>query len=146
MRRRAVRVVIVLLLVAGAAAAAYQAVSRSRALETAAAKQAALSAAASRAEVALAEVAASQRAYVAPGQGLDFWAGKVDEALVSARTALAALQAESSAEGAAAVESALSRLHDFAVMDRSVRDYVRESRHAMGADLIFAVGAVVDLH
>ncbi|HUF24956.1 MAG TPA: GAF domain-containing protein [Vicinamibacterales bacterium] len=140
MRRRAARVMIVLLLVAGAAAAAYQAVSRSRALETAAATQAALTAAASRAEVALAEVAASQRAYVAPGQGLDFWAGKVDEALASAGAALAALQTAASVEGAAAVESAVSRLHDFAVMDRSVRDYVRESRNAMGADLIFADG------
>lgn len=131
---------IVLLLVAGASAAAHQAVSRSRALETAVAKQAALTAAASEAGIAIAEVAAAQRAYVAPGQGLDFWAGKVDEALASARLALAALRAESGATGAAAVESALSRLHDFAVMDRSVRDYVREGRQAMGADLIFADG------
>ncbi|HEX6322157.1 MAG TPA: hypothetical protein VFZ36_00405 [Vicinamibacterales bacterium] len=140
MRRLAVRVMVVLLLAAGAAAAAYQAVSRSRALEAAAARQAALGAAAALVDVALAEVAASQRAYVAPGQGLDFWAGKVDESLASARAALAALQTQSGAEGAASVESALSRLHDFAVMDRSVRDYVRENRNAMGADLIFADG------
>jgi hypothetical protein len=140
MRRRAVRVVVVLLLVAGASAAAYQAVLRSRALETAAARHDALRAAASRAELAFTEVAASQRSYVAPCQGLDFWAGKVDEALASARAALAVLKSDSSAGGAAALESALSRLHDFAVMDRSVRDYVRDGRHTMGADLIFADG------
>jgi len=90
--------------------------------------------------VALADVAASQRAYVAPGQGLDFWAERVDASLASARAALADLVAQSGVDGAPAVESALSRVHDFAVMDRSVRDYVRDNRHALGADLIFADG------
>ncbi len=132
---------VVLVLVAMAAAAVHQMVIRSQALETAAGRAAAFDATASRAEVALAELAASERGYVAPGQGLDFWAGKVDEALASARTTMTELQsAATSAEAARAAESAASRLDDFAVMDQRVRDYAREDQRSMASDLIFADG------
>lgn len=131
MRSRAARLTVVLALVAIAAAAAYQATVRARAVSDAAARMAAVNDAAARAGLALAELTAAERGYVAPGQGLDFWAGKVDEALASARAAMAELP---QAGGAA------SRLDDFAVMDRRARDYVRDGQRSMASDLIFADG------
>jgi hypothetical protein len=126
--------------VAVAAAAAHQAAVRTEARDTAAGRIAALDADVARTDVALAEIAAAQRAYVAPGQGLDFWAGRVDEALASARASMSAMRSAAGSDAAPAAESAISRLHDFAVMDRSVRDYVRDGRYAMASDLIFADG------
>lgn len=131
MRSRAARVTVVLALVAMASAAAYQATVRARALADGAARIAAVNDAAARAELALAELTAAERGYVAPGQGLDFWAGRVDGALAAARDAMGALP---SAAGA------LSRLDDFAVMDRRARDYVRGGHRSMASDLIFADG------
>lgn len=128
MKRRAARIVIVLILVAAAAAAAYQAVMRSRAIDAENARLAALLGAAARADLALAELSAAAQAYVAPGQGLDFWAGRVDEQLASARDALGAVQAG----------DALTRLRDFDAIDERARQYARAGHASMAADLVFA--------
>jgi hypothetical protein len=130
MKQRFGRVAAVLVLVAAAAASAQQAVTRSRAASASEQRVAAIATASARADAALAELAAAERAYVAPGQGLDFWAGKVDEALASARASLTDLQAP----------SAISRLDDFIAMDRRARDYMGNGQRAMAADLIFADG------
>ena len=130
MNQRFGRVAVVLLLIATASVAAHQAVTRSRAASASEARSAAITAAASRADAAIADLAASERAYVAPGQGLDFWANRVDEALASARQALAELGAP----------AAISRLDDFAAMDRRARDYIGNGQRTLAADLIFADG------
>ena len=126
MKQRFGRVAVVLVLLATAAVAAYQAITRSRGDDG----LAGITEAAFRADAALADVGAAQRAYVAPGQGLDFWATKVDEALASAREALTSLEAP----------AALSRLDDFTAMDRRARDYIGNGQRALAADLIFADG------
>src|SRR5688500_3847030 len=111
MRRRTARVLLMLVLIAASAAAAHQAVTRAQSLDRSAARLAAIDAASSRAAIALAELSAAERGYVAPGQGLDFWAGTVDEWIASAREAIASLQSTTSDAGAAAqMVAAASRL------------------------------------
>lgn len=131
----------VLLFAGVAAAAAYQAIARSRALDDRADRRAALAAAASQADLALVELAAAERGYVAPGQGIDFWTVKADEALVSARGALTLFGAEAGDTSAAEQASAArARLDDFAVVDERARAYARSGQRAAASDLIFADG------
>ncbi|MDQ3171966.1 MAG: hypothetical protein M3Q55_17690 [Acidobacteriota bacterium] len=93
------------------------------------------------ADLALVEAAAAQRAYVAPGQGVDFWFGKADESIGAARLAMTALQAQASdAAASARAADALSRLDDFAVIDQRVRTHARGAQRSMASDLIFADG------
>lgn len=124
------RIVVALMLAAVAAAAAHQAVTRTWAVEAAGQRLSAARIAGSQANVALSELSAAQRSYVAPGQGLDFWAAKVDEQLAAARDAFTSLNAP----------EAISRLRDFEEMDRRVRQYVRAGQRTLAADLVFADG------
>jgi hypothetical protein len=129
-----------LMFVGVAGLAAHQAVARSQSLDEAADRLVSVNAAAAQVEIALAEIAAAERGYVAPGQGLDFWAGKVDESVAAARSALGTLQASGDANAATQAAAALSRLDDFVAMDQRARDYARVGRLTMAADLIFADG------
>lgn len=132
---------LMLVLLAAAAAAAHQAVTRAQLLDRAAGRIASIDASHARAAIALAELAAAERGYVAPGQGLDFWAGKADEGIASAREALSSLQSMTSDAGAAAqIAAAASRLDDFTAMDQRARDYARDGQRSMASDLIFADG------
>lgn len=132
---------VVLVFVAVIAAAAHQAVTRSQAVDAAAERHAAVTAAVTQADMALAGIVAAERSYVAPGQGLDFWAARVDEALAAARHALGTLQSQAADEAAtAAVAAAASRLDDFAEMDQRARDYTRDGQRTLASDLIFADG------
>lgn len=140
MNRRAVRVFVVLVFAGIAAAAAYQAIARSRALEAAAAQRSSLAQSVARADLALAELAASQRGYVAPGQGFDFWTAKVDEALASARTEMTRLSTDADAAVRAQASVVLARLDDFAAVDDRVRAYARNGQRAVASDVIFADG------
>ena len=139
--RRAARVTLVLVFVAVAAAAAHQAFTRSGAIEGAAERMASVAASAAQADLALVEVAASQRGYVAPGQGIDFWSARADAALAFARTAMTSLQAGADDPAAAArAGDALSRLDDVAVVDQRAREHAAAGQRAMASDLIFADG------
>lgn len=133
--------ILVLIFAGVAAAAAWQAIARSYALDAHADRQAALGSSAARADLALVELAASQRGYVAPGQGIDFWTSKADEAIAAARAALARTSAESSHPAASAqAANALARLDDFVVVDQRARSYAQSGQRAAAADLIFADG------
>ena len=133
--------VVVLLFAGIAAASAYQAIARSRALDERADRRAALAASAARADLALVELAAAERGYVAPGQGIDFWTRKADEALVSARGALTLFGVEADdAAASAQASAALARLDDFAIVDERARAYARSGQRAAASDLIFADG------
>lgn len=140
MKRRAARAFLVLVAAGLAGAAVHQAVVRSQALDAAAYRERSLAAEAARAEVALAELAAAQRGYVAPGQGLDFWTTRADEALAAARGALAGIGAEPAGGVPARVPAALDRLDDFAVVDGRARALARAGQRAAASDLIFADG------
>ena len=132
---------LVLVFVAVAAAAAHQAFTRAVAMDGAAGRLASVAASAAQADLALVEAAASQRGYVAPGQGIDFWSARADASLASARAAMTSLQAGADDLSAAAMAGdALSRLDDFAVIDQRAREHVGAGQRAMASDLIFADG------
>ena len=142
MTRRAARWTVVLMLAAIGIAATHQALTRYKSIDAMRDRLDTIDVLAAQTDRALVEIAASERGYVAPGQGLDFWAARVDEALASAREALQAMRWSRAADAAAAAraESALSRLDDFSDMDRRARDFTRDGQPAMASDLIFADG------
>lgn len=132
---------VVLVFVAIAGALTHQAITRARAVDRTRTQLAELDAAAAEADRALIDLAASERGYVAPGQGLDFWSAKVDEALVLARNALGVLRISTGDETATArIASALSRLNDLTAMDARARELVRGGQRLMASDTIFADG------
>ena len=132
---------VVLAFVAAVGALTYLAVTRAQSVNTARDRVATLEAAAARADLALVDIAASQRGYVAPGQGVDFWSTRVDAALADARGALAALDtAARDPEAGARIDSALSRLDDLTAMDARARAFALDGQRQMASDLVFADG------
>ena len=132
---------VVLALVAGVGALTHQAITRAQAINTARDRVAAVDAAAARVDLALIDIAASERGYVAPGQGVDFWSTRVDAALADARGALATLGAGTDEpEADARVDSALSRLDDLTAMDARARAFASDGQRQMASDLVFADG------
>jgi hypothetical protein len=84
---------------------------------------------------------AAQQAYVATGQGEDFWAAKVAATLAGLRESLAALRASASAPDAkAGIDAASGLLQDFAQMDSRARAYVRTGQKLLASDTIFSNG------
>lgn len=87
------------------------------------------------------DIRAAQQAYVAAGQGDEFWAAKVTTGVAQLRESLTALRAEAiSLPAGAALDNALSTLQDFEQMDRRVRDYAHAGQKLVASDLIFADG------
>src|ERR1044072_865259 len=92
-------------------------------------------------ETAVLELRAGQQAYVAVGQGLNFWVGKVAESTATVKRRLDSLRSFASSPAAqAAIDNASSAFQDFEQMDRRARDYVRNGQKLLAADLIFADG------
>src|SRR5262245_31531068 len=89
----------------------------------------------------LVELRAGQQAYVAAGQGEDFWTSKEAGAVRSLKETLAGLRVEaSSLEAQRALDTASGSLQDFEAMDRRARDYNRAGAKLQAADLIFSDG------
>ena len=129
----------VLVVAAIASVAAWQAYERGARIARAQEQTLALTALSAAADVALVDAAASERAYVAPGQGVDFWAARVDEAVAAVRTALTQLTF-TSPDASSRAASAVSRLADFVEMDTRAREYLGNGQRGLAADLIFADG------
>ena len=141
MRSRAVRRTLMGLFVAALVAASYlfwMAESRIR-TETLAARD--FDQAARTASRALLDLRGAQQAYVATGQGDEFWIAKVSLALSSLGDSLAALRLRAeSADGQAALDAVTGALQDFEEMDRRARDYARTGHKLLASDLIFSDG------
>lgn len=87
------------------------------------------------------DLRAAQQAYVAAGQGDQFWANKVTTALASLKESLNVLRAAASSPQAQSdVDGAVASLQDFEQMDRRARDYARSGQKLLASDLIFADG------
>lgn len=87
------------------------------------------------------ELRAAQQAYVAAGQGEEFWASKVSAGTADLRETLATLRMKAASLPAeSALDNALSALQDFEQMDRRARDYARAGQKLVASDLIFADG------
>jgi len=90
------------------------------------------------------DLRAAQQAYVAAGQGMDFWIPKVSESTAVARRRLEALRLLATSPSAQSeLDNASSALQDFEQMDRRARDYVRNGQKLLAADLIFADGVEI---
>ena len=87
------------------------------------------------------DLRAAQQAYVAAGQGDEFWITKVATAARAVRTAMDALKADAGAPAAqAAIDNAAGAFQDFEALDRRAREYARNGQKLLASDLIFADG------
>ena len=92
-------------------------------------------------ERAVRDLGAAQQAYVAAGQGMDFWIAKVSESTATVKRRLDALRSTATAPPAqSAFDNASSALQDFEQLDRHARDYMRNGQKLLASDLIFADG------
>lgn len=90
---------------------------------------------------AVLDLRAAQQAYVAAGQGIDFWIAKVAESTTAVKRRLESLRSLATSSSAqAALDNASGALQDFEQMDRRARDYSRNGQKLLSADLIFADG------
>ena len=87
------------------------------------------------------ELRAAQQAYVATGQGEDFWAARVTSTLATVKEGLTTLRgAAISADAQAALDAAAGSIQDFAQMDARARTYVRGNQNILASDMIFSNG------
>jgi hypothetical protein len=87
------------------------------------------------------DLGAAQQAYVAAGQGVDFWIAKVSASTAAVKRQLDSLRSLATAPaGQSPFDNASSALQDFEQLDRRARDYVRNGQKLLASDLIFADG------
>ncbi len=87
------------------------------------------------------DLRAAQQAYVATGQGEDFWTAHVTAALSRLRDGLGELRSSAvSPEAQASIDAASGSLQDFVQMDTRARDYVRTNQKLLASDMIFSNG------
>jgi hypothetical protein len=80
-------------------------------------------------------------AYVAEGQGVDYWMPKVASLHQSITGTLAALRQSPVSDGAStALDEAVATVAEFGNVDRRTRDYVTSEQKLMAADVIFTEG------
>jgi hypothetical protein len=90
------------------------------------------------------ELGAAQQAYVASGQGVDFWFARTNALQNELKGRVTSLRAAvSSSDAVSAFENALGSLQDFEQMDVRARERVRAKQTVVASDLIFSDG--VDL-
>ena len=84
---------------------------------------------------------ASQQAYVAQGQGADFWMARADELLASVARELELLVSAASTDAArTAMQSVTATMEEFRRLDARAREYVGSEQLLMASDLIFTEG------
>ncbi|MEP6914126.1 MAG: GAF domain-containing protein [Acidobacteriota bacterium] len=87
------------------------------------------------------ELRAGQQAYVAAGQGDDFWTAKVAAATTALRERLTRLRTDAiSVSAQSSIDNASSALEDFAQMDGRAREFVKNAQKGLASDLIFSDG------
>jgi hypothetical protein len=96
--------------------------------------------AANAARRALMDLRAAQQAYVATGQGNEFWGAKVSSSMSAVRQALSAMRGARSEGAQNAIQNASSTVDDFEQMDRRAREYVQSGQLLMASDVIFSGG------
>jgi hypothetical protein len=141
MTKLAVRLTLLIVFLAAMGATAYlfwMAERQSQLTETA---SRAFDASARAAEVLLFDLRSAQQAYVAAGQGEEFWIGRAAALAEDLKSHLASLKSEASAPASAsAFDDALSALQDFEQVDQHARGYARSHQAVLASDLIFGNG------
>lgn len=83
----------------------------------------------------------AQQAYVAPGQGEDFWISRSAALVQELRAQVRALKSEAASPSSAlAFDSALSTLQDLEQIDVRAREYARSRQPQLASTLIFGDG------
>src|SRR5258708_40269056 len=91
--------------------------------------------------VGVAELRAAQEAYVAVGQGEDFWFARVSAIVKALNGKLSTLKSLATAPATlTAVDEAAGALQDFEQMDKRARDYARGRQLTLASDLVFTDG------
>lgn len=142
MTRPGVRLVLVLLLLAALCGAGYVAWSGEQTLQSAAVPAREFDLRAGRVLATLAEMRIGHQAYVASGQSLQWWQGRVAAGFEDVRTALAQLRLRTSdpavLEG---LDAAAGSLDEFALADRRAANLVRVGETNQASRLVFGDGA-----
>jgi hypothetical protein len=87
------------------------------------------------------DVRMAQQAYVASGQGGEFWTTKVANGVSATVAGLDALKSTATAPQAIAeLDTAKSHFETFAQVDRRAREYARTGQNLIASDLIFSDG------
>jgi hypothetical protein len=91
--------------------------------------------------LAVTDLRAQQQAYVAAGQGTDFWAKKVTQVLAAFDRQVAEVRPTlRSADAQTALDSATGALDTFRKMDARAREYAGGRQELLASDLIFTDG------
>jgi hypothetical protein len=90
---------------------------------------------------ALSDLRASQQAYVAAGQGVNFWMPKVAATQATAMSAIDALNQSATAAARTVLDQAAATVSDFGKVDQRARDYLKGGQPLMAADVIFTEGS-----
>jgi len=141
MGRRGARLTIAVLfaLACGAAAWQYFRVERAQAAQAEAA--ATFERNARTLATAIVELRAAQQAYVAAGQGIDYWTTRVTGNLASLHARLDVLRQDAAAADAGAhIAAASTALDGFARLDGRARGYATADQRLLASDLIFGNG------
>lgn len=141
MSRRGARLTVAVLFALSVGAAAWQYQRAERALATRHDATSAFERDARAIGLSIVDLRAAQQAYVATGQGTDYWTARVSASLESLKARLAGLRQQAeSAESAGRIDAAIVALDDFARMDRRARDYAVSGQRLLASDVIFADG------
>ncbi|OFW30398.1 MAG: hypothetical protein A3H97_15165 [Acidobacteria bacterium RIFCSPLOWO2_02_FULL_65_29] len=90
---------------------------------------------------ALADMRAAEQAYVAAGQGTDFWMPKVAALLADVAPRVDALRPSAATnEARSALMEAAALVTEFGNIDRRARDYLRSGQTLMAGDVVFSEG------
>ena len=93
------------------------------------------------AAAAINDTRAGQQAYVAAGQGVEFWMPKVAGHLQTAQASVDQLRVlAATATAREALMAAASHLTELANIDKRARDYLRSDQPLMASDVVFAGG------
>lgn len=141
MSRRAARLAVAVLFALACGAAAWQYLRVERALTSETVTAASFDRDARALSTSIADLRAAQQAYVAAGQGTDYWTARVGALVGSLRSRVASLRDHAvSAEAATRLDDARTAIDDFARMDQRAREYASAEQRLLASDLIFADG------
>lgn len=141
MRNRATRIALALIMAVGLTAAGYQVVTLERRQSTVATAHEAFETLAIDVGSRLGSLKAAQQAYVAAGQGLDFWVQQTSTILDGLSLDLVELKRlTSSQESATAVGVIAQTIDNFVQLDVRVQDYAANGQVLMASDIIFTDG------
>jgi hypothetical protein len=141
MQTRGIRLSLAIVFVLATLAAGYQIFTTYASSRAALAAQTSIDAGLDAFALGIADLRASQQAYVAAGQGEGYWISRVSGQLASLRADLSALAGQArSSEARDRLKAAAAKLEEFEQMDRRTREYARGGQRLLASDVIFADG------